>query len=127
METVTHSSYSRHASPLCPDLEQPESTPIVGVCPQCGLASGFLKIGAQTWHYCNEHKTRWHTENSHCAPPGHLHDRQAWEANAELLAAYEIVEPSPCVQLDGRPSLTRLVNAMLQGQQRDREKGLSIQ
>ncbi len=104
--------------PRCPELEHPRSKPITGVCPECGLASGSLQIGNQTWHYCDEHKVRWHTFNSHAGP----HDLELWQANAEKLAAYRIVHPKKCVRPCGKPSLTQLSVALHAGIKRDREQ-----
>lgn len=119
-ELVAEENRERDNRPRCSELEHPNSKPIVGVCPDCGLASGWLKIGNQTWHYCDEHKTCWHTHNSHTGP----HDAELWKANVEKLADYEIVCPKQCVRADGTPSLVQLNMALQAGKKRDREKAV---
>jgi hypothetical protein len=99
-------------------LEQPRSKPIIGVCPECGLASGSLQIGVQTWHYCNEHKVRWHTFNSQAGP----HDVELWQAHAEKLAEFRIVHPKKCVRPCGKPSLTQFSVALHTGIKRDQKQ-----
>ncbi len=121
-ESLARHVAEQHSRPLCPELEHPGSEPMIGVCPECGLASGCLKIGAQTWYYCDEHQTRWHAENSHTAPQNQPHDGEAWRANAEKLAAYQIVKPAACKDCHGHDSLVMLVHAVLEGQERDRRK-----
>ena len=117
-ESLAAHNREYHNRPLCPELERADSEPIVGVCPACGLASGSLRIGAQTWHYCDEHKVCWHTSNGRSG----AHDVGEWKANAKQLAAYEIVCPRRCVRADGTPSLVQLNMSLRDGQKRDREK-----
>lgn len=117
-EALAAQNRDYHDRPLCPELECQDSEPVIGVCPECGLASGYLEIGAQTWHYCDEHKVRWHTFNRRPAK----HDVDAWKANADKLAAYRIVHSRECRQPGGKPSLTQLNIALQSGIRRDREK-----
>lgn len=79
-----------------------------GACPQCGETDGYVNVGRSHWFYCAKHMTCWFI-GANLFSSWQNETEADWQAAAEMLEAYEEVEPVP----QGMESDSRSVEELL--------------
>ena len=63
-----------------------------GACPECGGHDGYFNIRRDHWFACHRHKVMW-LLGSNLFSSWRDETEEQWQANAEMLASYEVINP----------------------------------